>query len=120
MADIGLLRQKAKAIPDPTTRSLMVEIVEELNRLAFGGVDTDNPKATNFALYHQAATTGGSTSEFSLAHGMDRTPHLAILTLDLTQPGATLVPLEVGKAADGRRIYLKSTSTGRPFSLLVE
>lgn len=119
MADIGLLRQKAKAIPDPLTRSLMVEIVEELNRLTFGAVDAQR-KVTNFALYHQPSTTGTSTSEFSFRHGMDRTPHLAIPVLDLTQPGATLVPLEVTKAADSGRIFLKCSSTGRPFSLLVE
>lgn len=122
MADVGALRAKALAIPDPTTRQIMVSIVEELGRLTFGAVDPANKKATNFALYHQPSTTGTSTGEFSIVHGMDKTPQIAIPVLDLSQVGAKIVQLEVSRPADSRRIYLKAAagSTNAPFSLLVE
>lgn len=110
-------------IPDPTTRSIMVQFVEQaFGNLTVGAVDPANKKATNFQWYHQPSTTATSTSEFSVVHGMDRTPQIAILTLDLSQPGAKIVPLEVTRAADSRRIYLKTSagSTAALFSLLVE
>jgi len=45
---------------------------------------------------------------------------MALQVLDLSQPGATVVPLEVTRAADASRLYLKSTSTGAACWLLVE
>jgi hypothetical protein len=47
-------------------------------------------------------------------------PHYALPVLELDRPGAKVVPLEVTRAADARRIYLKSTSTSAPITLLVE
>lgn len=123
MADIGGLRALVKGIPDPTTRAIMVQFVEQaFGNLTFGAVDAANKKATNFQMYHQPSTTAGSTGEFSVVHGMDRKPQLAIPVLDLSQPGAKIVQLEVVRAADSRRIYLKAAagSTNAPFSLLVE
>jgi hypothetical protein len=121
--DIGALRSLAKGIPDATTKQVILQIIElGFGNLTVGAVDPSDKKATNFAMYHQASTTATSTGEFSIAHGMDRTPHLAIPTLDLSQPGAKIVPIEVVRAADSRRIYLKTPagSTNALFSLLVE
>ena len=122
MADVGAMRAIVKGIPDPATREIMVRLVEYLGpNLTIGAVDPMNKKATNFQMYHQASTTAAaSTSGFTIAHGMDRTPQVAILTLDLSQPGAKIVPLEVTRSADSRRIYLRSDSTSALFSLLVE
>jgi hypothetical protein len=121
MADVGGLRRLVLGIPDPTTRSIMVQFVEQaFGNLTFGAVDPDNRKATNFQMYHQPSTTAGSTGEFSIVHGMDRAPQLAIPVLDLSQVGAKIVRLEVVRVADSRRIYLKSDSTSAIFSLLVE
>lgn len=123
MADIGAMRKIAQSIPDATTKSAILQIIElGFGNLTVGAVDPHNKKATNFALYHQASTTATSTGEFSIAHGMDRVPHLAIPTLDLSQPGAKLVQIEVSRPADSRRIYLKAAagSTNAAVSLLVE
>lgn len=121
MADIGYLRSLAKAIPDPTTQKAVLQIVEHLGgTLAFGAVDPMKKKATNFQMFHQPSTTAASTGEFTIAHGMDTVPQIAIPVLDLSQVGAKIVPLEVTRVADSRRLYLKSTSTGAVFSLLVE
>jgi hypothetical protein len=123
MADIGGLRRLVLGIPDPATRSIMVQFVEQaFGNLTFGAVDPTNKKATNFQMYHQPSTTATSTSEFTIVHNMDRAPQIAIPVLDLSQPGAKIVPLEVTRAADSRRIYVKTPagSTNAVFSLLVE
>lgn len=122
MADIGALRDMLKGIPDVTTRGIMIRFAEYLaGNLTFGAIDPDSPKAKNFQSYHVTSTTAAaSTSEFTIAHGMDRAPQIAFLTLDLSQPGAKIVPIEVTRAADSRRLYLRSTSTGCLVSFLVE
>jgi hypothetical protein len=123
LADIGALRDMMRGIPDPTTREIMTRFVEyAFGNLTFGAIDPSNKKAKNFQLYHQPSTTATSTGEFSIVHGMDRTPQLAIPTLDLSQPGAKIALIEVARAADSRRIYLKGAagSTAALFSLLVE
>ena len=123
MADIGGLRRLMLGIPDATTRSIMVQFVEQaFGNLTFGAVDPQNKKATNFQMYHQPSTTATSTGEFSIVHAMDRAPQIAIPVLDLSQVGAKIVPIEVVRPADSRRIYLKAPagSTNAIFSLLVE
>jgi hypothetical protein len=123
MADVGGLRRLMLGIPDPVLRTIMVQFVEQaFGNLTFGAVDATDRKATNFQMYHQPSTTAASTGEFTIVHGMDRTPQIAIPVLDVSQPGARLVPLEVVRAADARRMYLKAPagSTAALFSLLVE
>lgn len=123
MADIAYVRSALKGIPDPTTQRVLLTVFEHvLGNLTVGAVDPTNKKATNFQWYHQPSTTATSTSEFSIVHHMDRTPQVAIPVLDLSQPGAKIVPIEVTKSADSRRIYLKVSagSTNAPISFLVE
>ena len=92
-----------------------------MGNLTYGAVDPANQKATNFRLYFQTSTTAAvSNAEFSIAHAMDSAPHLAIPVLDLSQPGAKIVPIEVVRAADSKRLFLRSTSTGANVSFLVE
>lgn len=122
MADIGALRQLCAGIPDATTRRILTEICEELvgkTGIAFGDPDHQR-RATNFRGFFEVSTTATSTGEFSIRHGLSQAPTLAVPVLDLGQPSATLVPLEVTRAADSQRIYLKSTSTGSRITLLVE
>ena len=120
MADIGYVNATLRQIPDETTRRALQTIFEHiLSNLRFG-VPEHHERATNLQTYFQTSTTAASTGEFSIAHGLPSAPHLAIPVLDLSQPGATLVPLEVSRAADGKRLYLKSTSTSAPVWLLVE
>lgn len=123
MADIGRLKALAAGIPDPTTKRIITEIVEELAGSG-GGMTWGDPdhqrKATNHRGHFQVSTTATSTGEFSIAHGIGTAPTLAIPVLDLGQPGSQIVPVEVTKAADSQRIYLRSGSTGARFVLLVE
>ena len=123
MADAGHLIGLCAGIPDPTTRRIVTEIVEQLvgpkGGATFGDPDHQR-KATNFRSHFLVSTTAASTGEFSIRHGLATAPTMAIQVIDLGQPNAQMVPLHVTRAADSQRIYLKSGSTGALFSLLVE
>ena len=102
------------------TKKVLTEVFRALVPfLRFSPVEHQS-KAENFAAYHMTSTTAASTGEFSFQHGLGRIPYLAIPTLDLTSSRSQIVSLEVTRPADAQRIYLKSTSTSAPFSLLVE
>jgi hypothetical protein len=122
MADIGIIRGLCQGIPDATTRRILIECFEEAvgkTGMVYGDPDHQR-KATNHRGYFEVSTTAASTGEFSIQHGLSVAPTLAIPVLDVGQPGAQLVPIEITRAADDRRIYLKSTSTGARITLLVE
>lgn len=87
----------------------------------FGPVEHQK-KAENFRAYFVNSTTAASTGEFSILHGLGRTPYLAVPVLALDQVGARTVPLTVTRAADGQRVYVKTEAgfTNAPFSLLLE
>lgn len=107
---------------ESTTKKVLTEVLRALvPNLRFGPMDT--AKAENFAAYKVSSTTGTSTGEFSVAHGIGRTPYLASQLVDLSAVGSRLgVPLTVTRAADDRRLYFKTEagSTNVPFSLYVE
>lgn len=122
MADEGYITGILAGISDQNLRRILTEAFRHVLREQRFGEPEDKTKATNFSAIYQESTTAASTSEFSIAHGMSVTPRLAIPVLNLNKAGAKLVPMEVTRAADGRRIYLKTAagSTAAAFSLLVE
>jgi hypothetical protein len=91
-----------------------------LRNLRFGRPEHQTP-TENFQLYYVTGRTATvADTEFSIAHGLGQAPYLAIPVLDLQSVGASTVPLEVSRAADGVRIYLKSSEADAPITLLVE
>lgn len=103
---------------DPSIRVPLAAAFEYVMReLSFG----DNVKAENFSLYKVSGTThANANTEFSIAHGLDHIPSKVIPILPLDAVNGQLVPLTVSRAADGKRIYLKSSSTGAAFTAYVE
>jgi len=78
-------------------------------------------RATNAQWYRIESTTAAvAGEEFSVKHGLGAAPHTLIPVLNLTEQGAELVPLEVSRAADSERVYLKSSSTGAVITFYVE
>lgn len=121
MASIGYVRSLLAGLPDVGKR-IHTQVMEHvLGNLRFGPV-AHQTRAENFQIYHLSSTTASDTNEFSVLHGLATTPRLVLQTLDPAQPGARTVVLEISKAADGKRLYLKAAagSTNAPFSLLVE
>jgi len=120
VADLGYIKSLLRQVPDATTRRALDDcFTHVLGNIRFG-VPEHQTRAVNLQTYFQEMTTGASTSEFTVAHGLGQVPHMALQVLDLSQPGATVVPLEVTRAADASRLYLKSTSTSAACWLLVE
>ena len=121
MASLGGIEALLGSL-EASTKKVLTEVVRALvPNLRIGPLDV--AKAENFAAYKITSTTAASTGEFSVEHGIGRTPYLAQQIVDLSVIGAGLgVPLTVTRAADERRLYFKTEagSTNRVFSLYLE
>lgn len=119
MADIGYVESELGGLDKDTKRGLVSALRYVLNNLTLGA--PDQPRAKNFQWYWFSATTSSvANTEFSIAHGLGRTPTVILPALPLNTVGAQLVNLEVSRAADASRIYLKSPSTSAAVTILVE
>ena len=119
MADIGTIDADLGSLDRETKKGLLSAFRYVLKNLSFGS--PDERAAKNFRMSWLSATTSSvANTEFSVAHGMESTPMYVLPALPLNEVGARIVPLEVTRAADGKRIYLKSSSTSAPIKLLVE
>lgn len=120
MASLGVIETLLNGLPTDSKKVLLEVFRALVPRLRFGPIDPDTPKAENFDGFTLSSTTGTSTSEFSIEHGMGRTPYRISPCADLTAVNSAIVPLQVTRAADAKRIYLKSSVTSTPFSIYVE
>lgn len=78
-------------------------------------------RAENAQLYRISSTTAATANtEFTVAHGLSDAPSQVVQVLDLSQVNSQLVPLTVSRAPDAKYLYLKSSSTSAPFTMLVE
>lgn len=71
------------------------------------------------AVWLTGTTSSVANQEFTIAHGLERTPTYVVPVGALAEVGSQVVPLVVSRAADGVRIYLKSSSTSAPIAVLV-
>jgi hypothetical protein len=121
MADKGYVNGLLSAIPDATTKRVVQKAFEYvLDNMRLGAPEHQR-RATNLQSYWlEASTPAAANEEFSIVHGLNAVPAWAWPMLELDKPGAKLVPLEVTRAADNKRIYLRSSSTSAPIVVLVE
>jgi hypothetical protein len=78
-------------------------------------------RAENAQWYRVNSTTASvANTEFTVAHGLGAAPSQIVPFLDLTKVNSQLVPLVVSRAPDATYLYLKSSSTSAPFTVLVE
>ena len=118
MADIGAIETELGSFPPEIKRGLMSAFRYLLNNLSLAPLDRG--RATNMQLYYISGTTSGdANTEFSIPHGLEGAPSYLIPVLPLTEVGGQLVPLQVSKAPDGRRVYLKSSSTSAAITVMV-
>lgn len=92
--------------------------------LAFGPISTTDLRTatTNFAgRYLRVTTSGTANQEFSVSHGLGRTPNVC---WQVGNPRVVnsrfLGDLAFARAADENRIYMASASTGATLFLYVE
>lgn len=88
--------------------------------LRFGPVEHQT-RTENFAgIYLNVTTSSTADAEFSVAHGLPATPKVMWPVLDPYVVGSRAVRLEVSRAADSRRIYLRSPEASAAITLYVE
>lgn len=91
-----------------------------LTNLRFGPA-THQTRSENLQAYYLLTTTPAvAGTEFSIAHGLGRTPYLALPVLPLSDVGSQLVPLTVSRAPDASRVYFTSTAANAPVAILIE
>lgn len=118
MADIAGVDAELASLPADHKRALSAAFRYVLNNLSW--VRLDRGRAQNAQLYYVSGTTSSSANvEFSVAHGLGSTPSYLMQVAPLDEVGAQIVPLQVSRAADDRRVYLKSSSTSAAITVLV-
>ena len=121
MSSPGYVESLIGGLEATTKRALVEAFRYILPNTNFGPVEHQT-KAVNFQGYYVVSTAAASTGEFSIVHGLGRTPYLALPVVPLDLVGARAIPLTVTRAADGQRVYLKTEagSTSAVFALYVE
>jgi hypothetical protein len=120
MADIAGVTAELGSLPAETKNAVSAAFRYVLNNLTLGGVDVGR-RSKNFQWYWlQGTTPAVANTEFSIAHGLQKVPNIILPIVPLSEVGAQMVPLTISRAADANRVYLKSSSTSAPITLLVE
>lgn len=124
MSDLGYVESEISGLPSaerPIHKRIWQHVLK-LSKMRFGHVDADEPQVSQNmggGLY-TGTTPSVANEEFSILHNFDQAPYLIVPVLGLDQVGQQIVPLQVSRAADNRRIYLKSSATDAPFAVYVE
>jgi hypothetical protein len=120
MADSSYIESMFGGLAADTKRALVSAFDYLLDNLRLGPFETGT-RSRNFQWYWLSATTSSvAGQEFSVAHGLGRTPYLAMQVAPLNAVNSQIVSLQVTRAADISRIYLSSPSTSAAIALLVE
>lgn len=120
MADASYVKSIVGGLEANVKKAISEAFTYVLGNLRFGAVEHQT-RATNFQAYWLTGTTSSNASqEFSIAHGLGRIPNVAFPVLPLDQVGSQSVTLQISRASDAQRVYLKSASTSVAFALLVE
>src|SRR3990167_485230 len=121
MADMGYIESHLAGLSDQALRKILKSIFEYLLKdVRFGRAEDGEPSKNFGAGFFAATTASVAGTEFSIEHTFGRTPYLLIATLPLDKVGAKIVPLEVSKAADAAKGYLKSTVVDAPIYCYLE
>jgi hypothetical protein len=119
MANIGYIESVLGGIPKEQQAPLKKSFEYVLGNLSYGAVEHQT-RATNFQAYWLTGTTSTTANqEFSIAHGLGRTPSFAFPVLPLDQVNSQTVALRVSRAADVNRVYFSSASTNAAIAVLV-
>jgi len=120
MATSTIVESQTGGLESGLRRALKAIFDYVLKNLRFGRPGATEPSENFQANFVEGTTHSVAGTEFTVVHGRESAPYLAIPVLDLQTVGSRVVPLEVTKAADARRLYLKSTIASAAFTLYVE
>ena len=118
MADIGAVKTELAAFEGAQKSGLLNAFTYTYGNLSLSA--SDRGKAGNFLLYYiNGVTSSNANQEFSIAHGLEGTPSVLIPVMKLNEVNSQIVSLSVSRAADSKRVYLKSPSTSAAIKVLV-
>jgi hypothetical protein len=119
MANSGYVEATLGGLEDDVKQPVMAAFDYVLDNWTIGPLE-HGERATNLsAVWLTGTTSSVANQEFTIAHGLERTPTYVLPVAALGEVGSQVVPLTVSRAADGVRIYLASSSTSAPIALLV-
>lgn len=120
MAHVGGLLAIIGSLPADSKR-VMTELINAAFPNLRGGPIEHQRKLENFQRYYVNSTTNSTANdEFTVVHGMGRAPFACRQVLPLDQIGSKEVRLEVTRAADSVRVYLRSPEASAPITLELE
>lgn len=119
MANTGYIDSLLGGLPKEQKGAISAAFTYLLDNLSLGAVEHQT-RATNLQAYYLTTTTpANANTEFSIAHGLNYAPSVLIPVMGLDAVGSQIVPLQVSRAADQNRVYLKSSSTSAAIAVLV-
>lgn len=113
MADFGNVDVMLASLPDSDQRKLFSAVFKYILKsgLRFGRAIAGDATENFGGGFFKATTPAVANEEFTVVHSFGRKPYLLIPVLPLDTVNAKIVRLQVSKAADATRIYLKSPDT---------
>lgn len=120
MSTPGYVESLLGAVP-PDLKKVLKDIFQYVLPNGRFGPVSHQAKAENFSAGYVTSTTPSTANtEFSVVHGLGRTPYLFTQITPLDAVGAAAVRLQVTRAADGNRVYLRSPDTSAVIYLYLE
>lgn len=120
MANSGYVLGKLRGLPDNVKNALTDIFTYVLPDIRVG-LPGHQKKAENLAwIQLDGVTSTTANQEFSIAHGLAMPPRVLFPCLDLTSSGTQMVPMVCSRAADARRVYLRSATASAAFTIFVE
>ena len=120
MATAGFVEALLGSLDANTRKAFRAVFDYILRNLRIGQPIHGTPSENFQGYFYEATTDAVANTEFSIAHGLGKTPYLVLPVLPLNTVGAKIVPLTVTRAADASRIYLSSSATSAAVVLYVE
>ena len=120
MADLGHLKMLVGSLDAKTKQSLYQVLDHLVTDIAIGRIEDQGRSQNLRGHFHLATTPATADEEFSIAHGLGVAPYTLIPVLPVDLAGARIPRLEVSRAADSQRVYLKSPEVSTTFYALIE
>lgn len=120
MADSGIVTNYWAGTNNAVRKAAQAAFTYILKNLKIGPAEDQGIAGNMGGVWYQVTTSSVANREFSLAHQQNQTPTMVMPGMPLNVVGASVVPLEVSRAADDQRVYLTSSSTGASVYLYVE
>ena len=119
MANIGYVESSLGPLPAQTKAPIKSAFEYVLKNLSLGAVEHGTIATNLQAVWLTGTTSTTANQEFSIPHGLERTPTFAFPVLALDAVNTQTPVLSVSRAADDRRVYFSCASTGVAVAMLV-